>query len=106
MKIVYIVHPIRGDVQGNILKVLSILKKHHTAKIYPFAPYIVSLQYLDDNSPEDRERGIKANVELFERDFIDELWVFGDRISSGMKAEIELAERLKIPIVYKHELAG
>ena len=101
MKIVYIVHPISGDVQGNILKVLSILKEHHTAKTYPFAPYLLSLQYLDDTIPEDRERGIKANVELFERNFIDEVWVFGDRISSGMKAEIELAERLKIPVLYK-----
>jgi hypothetical protein len=29
-----------------------------------------------------------------------EVWVFGDIISSGMQAEIELAEELGIPIKY------
>lgn len=100
MKIVYIAHPISGDVEGNILKVLSICKKYHTAKVLPFAPYIVPLQYLDDKKKEERERGIKANIELFERGLIDELWVFG-KPTSGMKEEIELAQRLKIPIVWK-----
>jgi hypothetical protein len=29
-----------------------------------------------------------------------QLWVFGARISEGMRAEIELAKELKIPIRY------
>lgn len=101
MKIVYIAHPISGDINGNVLKVLSLCKKYHTAKILPFAPYIVSLQYLDDTKKEDRERGIQANIEFFNRKIIDELWVCGDRVSDGMKKEIELAEKLKIPVVWK-----
>jgi hypothetical protein len=32
-----------------------------------------------------------------------ELWVFGLTISEGMRAEIELAEDLKIPIKYFYE---
>ncbi|MFH1030753.1 MAG: hypothetical protein V1770_05875 [bacterium] len=45
---------------------------------------MVSLQYLDDEVTEDRESGIDANLECFERGYIDELWLFGDFISKGM----------------------
>lgn len=101
MKIVYIAHPVSGNVEENVIKILALCKKYHTAKVFPFAPYLVSLQYLDDNVPKDREKGVKANIELFERGFIDELWVCGYKVSRGMEKEIELAERLRIPIVYK-----
>ena len=30
----------------------------------------------------------------------DELWVFGDRISEGMGAEIAEAERLGVPVIF------
>ena len=101
MKIVYIAHPMSGDIEGNTLKVLSLCKRYHTAKILPFAPYIVTLQYLDDKIPKDREKGIQGNFWLIKRGFIDELWVCGNKVSKGMKEEIELAEKLKIPIVWK-----
>lgn len=101
MKIVYIAHPISGDIQKNILKVLSLCKKYHTAKILPFAPYLIPLQYLDDNKPLEREKGINANIEFFNKGIIDELWVCGDRVSAGMKEEILLAKKFKIPTVYK-----
>lgn len=102
MKIVYIAHPISGNVEGNVLKVLSLCKKYHTDKIIPFAPYVVANQYLEDNKPEERELGIEANMEFFRRGFIDELWLCGDRISDGMKQEIQLAEEFKIPVIYKY----
>lgn len=65
----------------------------------PVAPFLVSLQYLDDEVISDRELGIDANLECFHRKYIDELWLFGDRISEGMKKEIQLAKELQIPIV-------
>ena len=33
-----------------------------------------------------------------------ELWVFGDTISAGMKAEIERAKKTKMPIKYIKEV--
>ncbi|MDO8492299.1 MAG: hypothetical protein Q7S34_01500, partial [bacterium] len=42
-----------------------------------------------------------VNRICFERGLIDELWLFGDRISEGMFGEIKLALQLKIPIIAK-----
>lgn len=102
-KVVFIAHPIGGDIAGNVKKVLAICERVHKDGCIPVAPYLVSLQYLDDTITEDRNLGIEANFACFHRRFIDELWLFGDRISEGMKEEIMLAMKLKIPIVPKTE---
>ena len=100
-KTVFIGHPISGDIQGNIKRVLDICEEIHSDEIIPVAPYLTSLQYLDDSVLEDREMGIEANLECFHRRYIDELWLFGDKISSGVKQEIELARELGIPVIAK-----
>jgi hypothetical protein len=102
-KTVFIAHPIAGDISGNVQKVLEICKRVHTEEIIPVAPYLVSLQYLNDEVFEDRALGIVANLECFHRHFIDELWVFGDKISRGMLEEIKLARELNIPIIPQTE---
>ena len=102
-KTVFIAHPISGDIHGNAKKVLDICENVHNKNIIPVAPYLVSLQYLNDGIAEDRELGIEANLEAFHRGYIDELWLFGDRISAGMEQEILLALELGIPIVPKTE---
>ncbi len=100
-KIVFIAHPIKGDVLGNSSKVLEICKKIHSDKIIPFAPYLVLLSYLNDDDPMERELGIAASLKAFYRGYIDELWLYGDCISAGMKKEILLALDLGIPIIPK-----
>lgn len=102
-KTVFIGHPIGGDIRGNIEKVLKICADVHTKDVIPVAPYLVSLQYLDDEIIEDRTLGMEANHECFRRRYIDELWLFGDHISAGMKKEILLAKDLGIPIIAKTE---
>jgi hypothetical protein len=101
MKIAYIVHPIAGDVHGNIEKILAIVKKInlHRSDVVPFAPYIADVLALDDNTPEERSRGIENDVAILKSGVVNELWVYGSKISGGMKAEIELAFELNIPIV-------
>ena len=100
MKIVYIAHPIAGDVKGNIEKILGIVRKINLEEpdILPFAHYIVDCQALDDTIPEHRFRGIKNDKEFFERKSFDELWLYGDKISNGMLEEIKLAIKYGIPI--------
>jgi hypothetical protein len=100
-KIVFIGHPIGGDVKGNVERVLAICEKVHREGIIPAAPYLVSLHYLNDEVIEDRALGIEANYVCFERGLVDELWLFGDRISSGMEGEILLAVELGVPVVAK-----
>lgn len=103
MKVIYIAHPVSGNVDGNITKILKIVRLLNLSNpdIVPFAPYVTDLLALDDKDAAERERGIKNNTALFINGAIDEVWLYGDRISSGMKAEIELAKSCNIPVVSK-----
>lgn len=67
--------------------------------IVPFVPYYADCVAMDDSIPAERMRGIENGIELFKRGFIDEVRLYGDRLSGGMAAEIELAKSLNIPIV-------
>lgn len=105
MKIVYIAHPISGDIEGNLKKILTIVREINITEsdVLPFAHYWVDCHALDDTIPEERERGIKNDITLLKAGFINELWLYGDRISNGMKHEIDLARLLSIPIFPKTE---
>jgi hypothetical protein len=105
MKVVYIAHPIAGDIEGNLDKIIGIIREINLTQpdIVPFAHYWVDCHALNDIFPEERQRGIDNDIELFNRKFIDELWLFGNKISKGMKAEIKLCEKLNIPVVCKSE---
>lgn len=64
----------------------------------PLAPHIIFPQFLDDEKKSERKAGMDMGLQLLE--LCDELWVFGPRISEGMKAEIELARKLGKPTKY------
>lgn len=100
-KTVFIAHPLRGDIAKNIRRVRAICKELHSDTLIPYAPYLATAQYLNDNISEERELGMEANHEMFIRGFIDELWLYGDRISNGMAIETRLALRLNIPVIPK-----
>src|SRR5687767_14259658 len=103
MTIVYIAHPIGGDIKGNLEKIKRIARdimiKH--PDIVPFAPYWLDCHALNDNDPQERARGIRNDVEFFKRRTMDQVWLCGGRISPGMQAEKELAEKLGIPVIDK-----
>ena len=64
----------------------------------PITPHIYFTQFMDDNIPEERDTAIFMNWVLMSKCL--ELWVFGDTVSSGMKAEIERAKRKHMKIRY------
>lgn len=101
MKIVYIAHPISGDVEDNLEKIRKIIRMLNLSytDVVPFAPYWVDCHALDDSNPEERKKGIMNDHEFFKRKCIDEIWLFGDHISEGMKSEIRLAKELAIPVI-------
>lgn len=103
MKIVYIAHPISGDAFLNCKKVVKIVEaiNRNQPNVVPFAPYITDILALDNKKKEDKKRGMKNNFELLKRGFIDELWVFGDEVSAGMKKEMDLAKEQDIPVKIK-----
>lgn len=104
-KIVYIAHPLSGDISGNLEKVKNIIRDINLSQpdIVPFAHYFVDCHALDDTKPEERQRGISNDIALLKVGFINEMWLYGDRISEGMKHEIMLAYHLRIPVFSKSE---
>jgi len=101
IKIVYIAHPVGGDVQNNLKKIAKITREIclKTDGIIPVAPYFLFCNALDDNNENEREIGMKLSQDYLFRIDVDELWLYGDKISAGMKKEIELAHIFDIKVV-------
>lgn len=101
MKIVYISHPISGDVDGNIKDILRIIRKINIEfkYVHPVASYVVDCLSLDDNNPLERLRGMKNNENLIKSCVFDEIWLTGERISGGMRVEINLFVLQQKPII-------
>ena len=99
-KLVYIAHQVSNDIENNIKQILKICHDIHKKNnnVIPFAPYLVALQYLNDEIVEERELGIQANEEHFKRKTMDEVWICGPTISVGMEHEIKFALKYNIPI--------
>lgn len=100
MKIAYIAHPIGGDVEGNLEKVAGIVRLINLVErnVVPFAPYFADCLAMFDNDKFERQRGINNNIELLKAGFIDELRLYGDKISDGMVVEIVLALQMGIKV--------
>jgi hypothetical protein len=103
-KLVYICHPLGGDVKGNQEKVKRICREIMLGRedVIPFAPHLYFPDFLDDDDPYERKLGMQGDL-LFLR-ICNEVWVYGDRITKGMKKEIKLARALGIPVKYKSKI--
>lgn len=101
MKVVYIAHPIGGDVEGNVKKLQDIYREVslNNKDVVPFIPYMASVLSLNDDDPEERKLGFSHNEKFFVDNVIDEVWLYGPCISSGMQQEILWATLYKIPVV-------
>ena len=100
MKLIYLAHPIGGNVSGNIMRLSRIIRyinlKHHD--IIPFAPYISDLLAMNDGDESERSRGFMNNRHYFDHKIIDALWICGN-ITSGVAAEMNWALQNKIPVI-------
>lgn len=97
MKKIYICSPYKGNVVENV----------ENAKRYSqwvcklgYLPICVHI-YLNEATGLCEEKGDREELLRLGREMVglcDEIWVFGDRISRGMKQEIRHGRRLRIPI--------
>ena len=95
MKKVYICSPLGGNVKENLEQVKRYTKYALMCGTAPVVPPFYAL-CLDDGNPAEREVGMAAGLSLLW--FCDELWVFGDTVTEGMKGEIRLCKNLNIRI--------
>jgi len=105
MKIVYIAHPIGGDVTANLEKIIAIVRKINLEQpeIVPLVPYFADCIALDDDNPAQRAKGLSNGQAVLESGMIKEVWLYGPRVSAGMWDEIQVASQLGIPIIPKSE---
>lgn len=103
--LVYIAHAVKGNLERNVEEIKNICRFIHTRDdevnedVVPFAPYLTTLEYLDDDVKEERELGKEKNKEFLRSGFFDELYVTGPTLlgSEGMKGEIRIAAETDLP---------
>lgn len=96
--LVYICSPLAGDVAGNMERARQYCRFALKKGQIPLAPQLLFPQFMDDSDPKEREMALFMDIVLLGK--CSELWVFGDRVSEGMKREIEVARRRRQPIRY------
>ncbi len=92
-KKVYICAPLGGDVAENLERVKKYTEYALKCGAAPIVPHFYAL-CLDDNDPKQRETGMLAGQSLLW--FCDEMWIFGDELTDGMKEEIQFCKNMKI----------
>ena len=95
-KLVYIASPYAGDVEGNVAFAKAACRYAAAQGYTPVAVHLMYPQFLDDRVPKEREAGLKMGRRVLAA--CEEIWLCGERMSAGMKAEKAEAQRLGIPI--------
>lgn len=84
--IVYICSPYAREIEKNV-KAAQEYSRFAVEKGYiPIAPHLLFPQFLNDAAPKERQLGLFFGNALMSK--CSEVWVFGNRISAGMEAEI------------------
>ena len=91
--LVFICSPYRGNVQRNVAYTISYCECEMALGNTPFAPHLIYPQITADD-----DTGIHHGLEVLAR--CDELHVWGDNVSAGMRIEIEYADTAGIPVRY------
>ena len=101
--LIYVCSPFSAPTPEGILENIENAKTYCRRVVeqgrQPMAPHLLYPRFMNDNDPAQRELGLDFAKTLLR--FCDEIWVFGDMISRGMCAELELADYLGIPIKHK-----
>ncbi len=100
--LVYVCSPYAGNVEENVHNARRYCRFAYEHGVIPLAPHLHFPQFLDDSNEKERADGLWMGMILLNK--CQQLWVFGDTVSSGMKAEIERAEKTRMPIKYFQEV--
>lgn len=94
--LVYICSPYAGDAEGNTEKARRYCRFAVDQGAIPIAPHLLFPQFMS----EETERGLAVFMNMVLLSKCEELWVFGEKRSRGMKAEIEKARKKQMTIRY------
>lgn len=108
MKLIYICSPFRSgnkvEQYANVRAAQNYCRDAYKKNCIPVAPHLYLPQFLDDDTPAERDLALRIGLRLI--DYCSEVWVHGDRISDGMRGEIEYATVTGKPVIYKNGIPG
>lgn len=93
MKRVYVCAPLGGNIEENLKKVKIYTAYALRCGTAPVVPHFYA-ECLDDNDPKDRKIGLAVGMSLLW--LCDEVWVFGETVTDGMRAELKFCKNLNI----------
>ena len=98
--LVYICSPFSGKVKRNKRKARKYCRFALEQHTIPFAPHLLFPQFMDNDNPEERQTAMFMNMVMLGK--CEQLWVFGENYSNGMKEEIRKAKerKKKNPLFY------
>lgn len=96
--LVYICSPYAGDTETNIEIAREFCATAVARRVIPLAPHLLFPQFMDDTDPDALELPMFFNRVLLSK--CEAVWVYTARVSVGMRAEIEWAHQLEIPVRY------
>lgn len=96
--LVYICSPYAGAIETNVIAAREYCAFAVERGCVPLAPHLLYPQFMDDSDPEERDLALLFGKILMGK--CDEVWVFGNRLSTGMKTEHDHALRKGCRIRY------
>jgi len=98
---VYICSPFKGDKGANAEKAKRYCRFAFDRKKRPVAPHCFYPLFMDDDIPEERRLAMSFGADDLKH--CEELWIFGNKISEGMKEEIRAARKMHIKLRHFNE---
>ena len=94
--LVYVASPFAGDEARNAENAVRYCRFAVDSGAIPLAPHLFLPRFMSEAN--EREVAMFMNMVFLGR--CEQLWVFGDRITDGMAAEIAKAKKRRMPIRY------
>ena len=94
--LVYVASPFAGDESRNTENAIRYCRFAVDSGAIPLAPHIFLPHFMSEAT--ERDAAMFMNMVFLGK--CEQLWVFGDRITNGMAAEIAKAKKRRIPIRY------
>lgn len=97
--LVYVASPYAGDTDLNTKNAVRYCRFAAESNAVPFAPHLFLPLFVS----EETERGLAMQMNKVFLGRCDQLWVFGNKITDGMAAEITWARQMGMPIRFFDE---
>ncbi len=98
-KVVYLAHPISGDITMNLQRLTRWYRwAVMVMNVNPIAPYHLCCLALNDDSHIERALGIELDEQILRSGIVEEVWLVGKTITKGMSNESRIAMSMGLKV--------